>query len=48
MPEQDVHFEQLDKLLGQLTNHGSGLKKVFLANEDSSINLTQFAYGEFM
>lgn len=47
MFNKDILFKRLEQIQTELTKHGSGLKKVFLANEDTSINLTQFAYGEF-
>jgi quercetin dioxygenase-like cupin family protein len=40
-------FSYLEDLKGEPTAHLSGLKKVFLANEDTDSNLTQFAYGVF-
>ena len=38
---------KLENLEGEPTAHLSGLKKVFLSNEDTDSQLTQFAYGIF-
>lgn len=40
-------FEYIENIKGEPTAHLSGLKKVFLKNEDTSSKLTQFAYGKF-
>lgn len=40
-------FEYLENIEGEPTAHLSGLKKVFLTNEDTTSNLTQFAHGTF-
>jgi mannose-6-phosphate isomerase-like protein (cupin superfamily) len=46
MLERKTLFRSLKELTFDITNHGSGRKKVFLTNDDSDTNLTQFAYGE--
>jgi len=46
MLEQKTLFQSLTELTFDVTNHGPGRKKVFLTNDDSDTNLTQFAYGE--
>jgi len=40
-------FEYLENIKGEPTAHLSGLKKVFLKNEDTNSKLTQFAHGTF-
>lgn len=40
-------FEYLENIKGEPTAHLSGLKKVFLKNEDTDSKLTQFAHGMF-
>ena len=47
MLEQKTLFQSLTELTFDVTNHGPGRKKVFLTNDDSDTNLTQFAYGVF-
>lgn len=41
-------FEYLENLEGESTAHLSGLKRVFLRNDDVDSQLTQFAYGTFL
>jgi quercetin dioxygenase-like cupin family protein len=45
--EQKI-FQLLADIPSIVTAHGEGKKFVFLKNEDSASNLTQFAYGKFM
>ncbi|MEQ6167975.1 cupin domain-containing protein [Ekhidna sp. MALMAid0563] len=40
-------FQKLSEIKGEQTAHLSGLKQVFLKNDDSITHLTQFAYGVF-
>lgn len=40
-------FEYLEDIEGEPTAHLSGLKKVFLDNNDTDSKLTQFAHGMF-
>lgn len=40
-------FAYLEEIKGEPTAHLSGIKKVFLKNEDCQTSLTQFAYGIF-
>ncbi|WP_425390060.1 cupin domain-containing protein [Ekhidna sp.] len=43
----DRLFAYLEEIKGEPTAHLSGLKKVFLKNEDCPTTMTQFAYGIF-
>ena len=47
MPNPEKLFEYLKDMEGEPTAHLSGLKKVFLKNEDTDSSITQFAYGVF-
>jgi len=40
-------FEYLENIEGEPTAHLSGLKQVFLRNEDTNSAITQFAYSTF-
>ncbi|MEO9965636.1 MAG: cupin domain-containing protein [Reichenbachiella sp.] len=40
-------YEYIEDIKGEPTAHLSGLKKVFLSNQETSSPLTQFAYGVF-
>lgn len=40
-------FEYLENIKGEPTAHLSGLKKVFLNNNDTNSAITQFAFGVF-
>lgn len=37
----------LEELEGNPSSHLTGMKKVFLSNEEDDSNLTQFAFGKF-
>ncbi|HWB26796.1 MAG TPA: NAD-dependent epimerase/dehydratase family protein [Chitinophagaceae bacterium] len=41
-------LQHLNTMQAQVTAHGQGKKYVFLANNESTTALTQFAYGEFL
>lgn len=43
----DKIFEYLEDIEGGPTAHLSGLKRVFLSNDETDTKLTQFAYGKF-
>ncbi len=40
-----MYFACLEDLTSQLNSHAQGLKKVFIRNEDTRSDLTQFAFG---
>ena len=46
MPKAKI-FSYLNNIEGEPTAHLTGLKKVFLNNQDTESALTQFAYGLF-
>lgn len=43
----DKIYQKLENIKGESTAHLSGLKRVFLSNDETQSKVTQFAYGLF-